>query len=168
MDDPEADRLLVGPHSAFPTLEQLSVASEEELRAAGFGYRRACTGVICMVPASCAMDHSRTCCMNRPDSAACAHAGRAGCHAGVQLPWGARQCQAASCSWVCRAKFIVGSVRQLHTLHPEGGEAFLQQLRDADYAEASEALCTLPGVGPKVRCLRAYLWLQQDALMLGA
>lgn len=43
----------------------------------------------------------------------------------------------------------MGSVRQLNE-HPEGGEAFLQRLRQADYAQASAALCALPGVGPKV------------------
>lgn len=32
-----------------------------------------------------------------------------------------------------------------------GGEAWLQSLRTASYAEASEALQSLPGVGPKVR-----------------
>lgn len=50
---------------------------------------------------------------------------------------------------LCRAKFIVGSVKQL--LEKEGGgAAWLQGLRQVPYQEASEALCTLPGVGPKV------------------
>ena len=35
----EAEELLRGPFYAFPTLQQLSEATEEELRAAGFGYR---------------------------------------------------------------------------------------------------------------------------------
>lgn len=48
-----------------------------------------------------------------------------------------------------RAKFIVGSVASLMA-RDGGGAAWLQGLRDVSYAEASEALCTLPGVGPKV------------------
>ena len=48
-----------------------------------------------------------------------------------------------------RAKFIVGSVALLMA-QQGGGAAWLQGLRDVSYPEASEALCTLPGVGPKV------------------
>ncbi|KAK9805430.1 hypothetical protein WJX73_005270 [Symbiochloris irregularis] len=73
-------------HFAFPTLEQLSKATEEELRAAGFGYR---------------------------------------------------------------AKFITGSVAELMA-KPGGGQAWLHSLRQVPYPEASAALCSLPGVGPKV------------------
>lgn len=72
---------------AFPTLEQLAAASEEELRASGFGYR---------------------------------------------------------------AAFVVGSVAALAAA-PGGGAAWLAALRTASFAEVVEALCTLPGVGPKVR-----------------
>ena len=71
---------------AFPTLEQLTDASEEDLRAAGFGYR---------------------------------------------------------------ARFVVQTVAQLRA-QPGGGAAWLHGLRDVPYSEATEALCTLPGVGPKV------------------
>ncbi|KAI7841954.1 hypothetical protein COHA_004481 [Chlorella ohadii] len=71
---------------AFPTLEQLAAATEEELRADGFGYR---------------------------------------------------------------AKYITGSVAQL-LARPEGGAAWLHSLRSVPYEEASEALCKLPGIGPKV------------------
>ena len=42
----------------------------------------------------------------------------------------------------------------------EGGATWLQGLREVPYLEASEALCSLPGVGPKVRlffALRGYL-----------
>ena len=49
----------------------------------------------------------------------------------------------------CRAKFIVGSVAALQA-KPGGGDAWLKSLRQAPYTEASAALCTLPGVGPKV------------------
>ena len=50
---------------------------------------------------------------------------------------------------LCRAKFIVGSVKLL--MEKEGGgAAWLQGLRRVPYLEASEALCSLPGVGPKV------------------
>lgn len=34
---------------------------------------------------------------------------------------------------------------------PEGGDAWLMGLREVPYPEASAALCTLMGVGPKVR-----------------
>ena len=70
----------------FPTLEQLSRATEEELRANGFGYR---------------------------------------------------------------AKFITGSVKELNA-KPEGGDQWLRSLRQVPYKEASNALMTLPGIGPKV------------------
>lgn len=45
---------------------------------------------------------------------------------------------------LCRAKFIVGSVQQLLE-QPEGGVSWLLSLRDKPYAEAHEALCSLPG-----------------------
>jgi hypothetical protein len=48
-----------------------------------------------------------------------------------------------------RAKFIVGSVQQLLE-KPGGGAAWLLGLREKPYVEAQEALCSLPGVGPKV------------------
>ena len=34
---------------------------------------------------------------------------------------------------------------------PGGGRQWLYSLRDIPYREASEALCELPGIGPKVR-----------------
>ena len=37
----------------------------------------------------------------------------------------------------------------------EGGATWLQGLREVPYLEASEALCSLPGVGPKVSLLTA-------------
>lgn len=57
-------------------------------------------------------------------------------------------------SWVdlFRAKFIVGTVAAL--MEKEGGgEAWLHSLRTVSYGEASEALQSLPGVGPKVTAL---------------
>lgn len=71
---------------AFPTLEQFTEATEEDLRAAGFGYR---------------------------------------------------------------ARFVVNAAAQLRA-QPGGGAAWLHGLRDVPYSEAAEALCTLPGIGPKV------------------
>ena len=50
---------------------------------------------------------------------------------------------------VLRAKFITGSVAELMT-KPGGGHAWLHSLRHVPYPEASAALCSLPGVGPKV------------------
>ena len=50
------------------------------------------------------------------------------------------------CAVCCvrRAKYIVGSVQALLD-KPEGGRAWLLGLRDKPYAEAHEALCSLPG-----------------------
>ena len=54
-----------------------------------------------------------------------------------------------ACVGGIRAKFITGSVAELNA-KPGGGHAWLLSLRDMPYAEASAALCSLPGVGPKV------------------
>jgi len=48
-----------------------------------------------------------------------------------------------------RAKFIVGTVKQLRE-KTEGGTEWLAGLRSVPYREASSALMTLPGIGPKV------------------
>ncbi|MEW5302609.1 MAG: hypothetical protein WDW36_005377 [Sanguina aurantia] len=86
---------------AFPTLQQLTRATEEELRAAGFGYR---------------------------------------------------------------AKFITGSVALLSET-PGGGEAWLMALRDSPYANAVEALSTLPGIGPKVAaCVSLFSLDKHEAI----
>ena len=86
---------------AFPTIEQLGAATEEELRDAGFGYR---------------------------------------------------------------AKFVTGSAAAL-AAKPGGGEAWLLGLREASYAEAAEALCTLPGVGPKVAaCICLFALDKHEAI----
>ncbi|KAK7282698.1 hypothetical protein RIF29_11679 [Crotalaria pallida] len=82
---------------AFPTLEQLSSVSEEELRKAGFGYR---------------------------------------------------------------AKYIVGTVNALQS-KPGGGEEWLLSLRKLDLEDVICALCTLPGVGPKVAACIALFSLDQ-------
>lgn len=74
------------PYYAFPSLEQLTRATEQQLRELGFGYR---------------------------------------------------------------AAFITGTVRALNE-KPEGGQQWLQGLREAEYREAQQALCALPGVGMKV------------------
>jgi hypothetical protein len=49
----------------------------------------------------------------------------------------------------CRAKFITGTVQAL-LAKPGGGRQWLYSLRTVPYKEASEALCELPGIGPKV------------------
>ncbi|PIA47496.1 hypothetical protein AQUCO_01400262v1 [Aquilegia coerulea] len=81
----------------FPSLERLSLVSEDELRAAGFGYR---------------------------------------------------------------AKYIVGTVKALQS-KPGGGAEWLVSLRSLDLNEVIEALCTLPGVGPKVASCIALFSLDQ-------
>ncbi|CAG9465666.1 unnamed protein product [Pedinophyceae sp. YPF-701] len=82
---------------AFPTLEQLGRASDEDLRGAGFGYR---------------------------------------------------------------AKYIVGCTEELRKKEG-GGHAWLLGLRDVGQAEAIEALCGLPGVGPKVAACVALFSLDK-------
>ncbi len=53
-----------------------------------------------------------------------------------------------------RAKFIVGTVAQLLE-KPGGGLAWLHALRAAPFNATVEALCTLPGIGPKVLLMRS-------------
>lgn len=48
-----------------------------------------------------------------------------------------------------RAHYVNASARAI--LEERGGLAWLQQLQKAPYEEAHKALCTLPGVGTKVR-----------------
>ncbi|DBA76918.1 TPA: 8-oxoguanine glycosylase ogg1 [Trebouxia sp. C0004] len=86
---------------SFPTLEQLSAASEAALRAEGFGYR---------------------------------------------------------------AKFITGTVQAL-LAKPGGGRQWLYNLRNVPYKEASEALCELPGIGPKVAaCICLFALDKHEAI----
>lgn len=60
--------------------------------------------------------------------------------------------------YACRAKFITGSVAML-LAKPGGGSNWLLNLRHVPYREASEALCELPGVGPKASFLHPLLVL---------
>ncbi|OIT27279.1 PREDICTED: N-glycosylase/DNA lyase OGG1 [Nicotiana attenuata] len=85
----------------FPSLERLAMVSEQELRAAGFGYR---------------------------------------------------------------AKYIVGTVEALQS-KPGGGTEWLAALRKVDLPEAIDALCSLPGVGPKVAaCISLFSLDQHHAI----
>ncbi|KAJ9146269.1 hypothetical protein P3X46_028555 [Hevea brasiliensis] len=81
----------------FPSLERLAMATEQELREAGFGYR---------------------------------------------------------------AKYITGTVDALQ-LKPGGGAEWLASLRKLDLQVVIDALCTLPGVGPKVAACIALFSLDQ-------
>ncbi|GLT41393.1 hypothetical protein SLA2020_154600 [Shorea laevis] len=81
----------------FPSLERLSMVSEQELREAGFGYR---------------------------------------------------------------AKYVAGTVNALQS-KPDGGAKWLLSLRKLELQEAIDALCTLPGVGPKVAACIALFSLDQ-------
>ena len=60
--------------------------------------------------------------------------------------------------YACRAKFITGSVAVL-LAKPGGGSDWLLNLRNVPYRQASEALCELPGVGPKASFLHPLLVL---------
>ncbi|KAK1266695.1 N-glycosylase/DNA lyase OGG1 [Acorus gramineus] len=59
-----------------------------------------------------------------------------------------------------RAKYIVGAVKLLQS-KPEGGEKWLTSLRGLELPEVIDALCTLPGVGPKVAACIALFSLDQ-------
>ena len=97
-DDAESSSTML---YAFPTLEQLKAATEEELRDNGFGYR---------------------------------------------------------------ARYIVAAVEELNA-KPEGGAAWLQNLRQVPFDVAIESLCTLPGVGPKVAACAALFSLDKHDLV---
>lgn len=59
-----------------------------------------------------------------------------------------------------RAKYITGAVDTLRS-KPEGGAEWLASLRKTDLQTAIDALCTLPGVGPKVAACIALFSLDQ-------
>ncbi|TVU29719.1 hypothetical protein EJB05_21301, partial [Eragrostis curvula] len=60
-----------------------------------------------------------------------------------------------------RAKYIVGTAKELQA-KPDGGEKWLASLRERELPEVIEALCTLPGVGPKVAACIALFSLDQN------
>uniref|UniRef100_I1P179 Protein kinase domain-containing protein n=1 Tax=Oryza glaberrima TaxID=4538 RepID=I1P179_ORYGL len=60
-----------------------------------------------------------------------------------------------------RAKYIVGTAKILQA-KPGGGEKWLASLRTRELPEVIEALCTLPGVGPKVAACVALFSLDQN------
>ena len=62
--------------------------------------------------------------------------------------------------WVSRAKYITGTVDVLQS-KPDGGAQWLLSLRKLNLQEAIDALCTLPGVGPKVAACIALFSLEQ-------
>uniref|UniRef100_A0A2P2P0P2 DNA-(apurinic or apyrimidinic site) lyase n=1 Tax=Rhizophora mucronata TaxID=61149 RepID=A0A2P2P0P2_RHIMU len=59
-----------------------------------------------------------------------------------------------------RAKYIIGTVDALQ-LKPGGGAEWLASLRKLDLHAVIDALCTLPGVGPKVAACIALFSLDQ-------
>uniref|UniRef100_J3LDR6 DNA-(apurinic or apyrimidinic site) lyase n=2 Tax=Oryza brachyantha TaxID=4533 RepID=J3LDR6_ORYBR len=60
-----------------------------------------------------------------------------------------------------RAKYVVGTAKILQA-KPGGGEKWLASLRTRELPEVIEALCTLPGVGPKVAACVALFSLDQN------
>ncbi|KAF0932194.1 hypothetical protein E2562_008720 [Oryza meyeriana var. granulata] len=60
-----------------------------------------------------------------------------------------------------RAKYVVGTAKILQA-KPGGGEEWLASLRTMELPEVIEALCTLPGVGPKVAACVALFSLDQN------
>lgn len=61
-----------------------------------------------------------------------------------------------------RAKYITGTVSALQS-KPGGGDEWLLSLRKLDLQDAIAALCTLPGVGPKVAACIALFSLDQHS-----
>lgn len=59
-----------------------------------------------------------------------------------------------------RAKYITETVDALRS-KPEGGAEWLASLRKTNLQTAIDALCTLPGVGPKVAACIALFSLDQ-------
>ncbi|KAL5559656.1 hypothetical protein UlMin_035867 [Ulmus minor] len=59
-----------------------------------------------------------------------------------------------------RAKYVTGTVKALLS-KPGGGAEWLLSLRKLDLEEVIDALCTLPGVGPKVAACIALFSLDQ-------
>ncbi|TXG53013.1 hypothetical protein EZV62_022182 [Acer yangbiense] len=63
-----------------------------------------------------------------------------------------------------RAKYLTGTVNALQS-KPGGGAEWLMSLRKLDLQEAVDALCTLPGVGPKVAaCISLFSLDQHHAI----
>ncbi|CAN6440046.1 unnamed protein product [Victoria cruziana] len=60
-----------------------------------------------------------------------------------------------------RARYIVGTVKALSS-KPGGGVEWLSSLRNLELQEATESLCTLPGIGPKVAACVALFSLDQN------
>ncbi|KAJ1696359.1 hypothetical protein LUZ63_004871 [Rhynchospora breviuscula] len=59
-----------------------------------------------------------------------------------------------------RAKYVVGTAKALQG-KPGGGEKWLSSLRQMELGTVIDALCTLPGVGPKVAACIALFSLDQ-------
>lgn len=59
-----------------------------------------------------------------------------------------------------RAKYIVGAIKALQA-KPSGGVEWLASLRSLDLNDVLDALCSLPGVGPKVAACIALFSLDQ-------
>ncbi|RZR95149.1 hypothetical protein BHM03_00023964, partial [Ensete ventricosum] len=114
----------------FPSLEKLSPVTEQQLRAAGFGYRFA----FILLPSSIHMAGNLGFCESMKHIKVYLHASR--------------------------AKYIVGAVRALQA-KPGGGAEWLASLRGLELDEVIDALCTLPGVGPKVAACIALFSLDQ-------
>ena len=63
-----------------------------------------------------------------------------------------------------RAKYLTGTVNALQS-KPGGGAEWLMSLRKLDLQEAVDALCTLPGVDPKVAaCISLFSLDQHHAI----
>ncbi|EFJ14879.1 hypothetical protein SELMODRAFT_119537 [Selaginella moellendorffii] len=63
-----------------------------------------------------------------------------------------------------RAKYIVGAVETLRSKE-SGGDEWLKSLREGSLEQATAALCTLPGIGPKVAaCVSLFSLDKHDAI----
>lgn len=66
--------------------------------------------------------------------------------------------------WMIRAKYIIGTIKTLQLKHG-GGAEWLLSLRKLELEEVTAALCSLPGVGPKVAaCISLFSLDQHHAI----
>lgn len=146
----------------FPSIDRLAGVSEEQLRKAGFGYRLV------------TLDSSRQWQPGRSSSrlkSTQKNPETMDSQTLDQTPEIPTIQMLRLCACLCvdfrpilgltsRAKFIVNTVKALRA-KPGGGAEWLHSLRGLELTAVIEALCTLPGVGPKVAACVALFSLDQ-------
>ncbi|KAK3023058.1 hypothetical protein RJ639_044774 [Escallonia herrerae] len=133
---------------AFPSLDRLSMVSEAELRAAGFGYSIGdFERVTILEYQKLLVRFNKTL---KDDEGF-----------GLSTAANDNKCNVKDfLVTMSRAKYIVGTMEALQS-KPGGGVRWLASLRDLELQKAIDALSTLPGVGPKVAACIALFSLDQ-------